>query len=61
MEIYTTWKIDNVEVRNYGGNGYNVYIDGTEIDYFTYYGNNLKDINEVVKEHIEEILFDNLF
>lgn len=58
MEIYKTWKIDNVEVRNYGGSGYNVYIDGTEVDYFTYYGNNPEG---TIKEYIKETLFNQLF
>ena len=58
MEAYKAWRVDNLEIRNYGGNGFNVYLDGVEIDYFTYYGNSTE---EVIKEYIKEFEFNNLF
>ena len=58
MENYKAWQVDNLQIRNYGGNGYNVYFDGSEIDYFTYYGNNPE---QIIKEYIKDFEFNNLF
>jgi alpha-glucosidase (family GH31 glycosyl hydrolase) len=57
METYKAWRVDNLEIRNYGGNGFNVYLDGGEIDYFTYYGNSTE---EVIKEYIKKFEFNNI-
>ena len=55
LQNYTAWRIDNVEVRNYGGDGYNVYMDDVEIDYFTLYSKEPQVINEVISEHVKEL------
>ena len=61
METYRAWRVDNIEIRNYGGNGYNVYIDGSEIDYFTLYDTNENVIAERIKERVKEVQFNMLF
>jgi len=61
LEKYTAWRYENIEVRNYGSSGYNVYYDGTEIDYFTISMFSDCNIEEIISEHINEILFNNLF
>jgi hypothetical protein len=58
MENYKAWRVDSLEVRNYGGNGYKVYSGGSEIDCFTYYGNNPE---EAIQEYITDFKFNNLF
>ena len=55
LENYTAWRIDNVEVRNYGGDGYKVYLDDVQIDYFTLYSKEPQVINEVISQHIKEL------
>lgn len=49
IEKYTSWNLNEFEVRNYGGSGYNVYVDNQEVDYFTYYGTNP---DRIVNEHL---------
>ena len=52
---YTVWKIGNVEVHNYGGDGYNVYLDDVKIDYFTLYSKESKVVNALISKRIKEL------
>jgi len=61
LKKYICWQFDEITVRNYGGNMYNVFIDDSEVDVFTLYSKDEKTIEKTIKEYIKETLFNQLF
>jgi hypothetical protein len=61
MTNYKTFEIESTsglfQIRNYGGNTYNVFLEGKEIDAFTYYGDK-KNEEFICQDYVQDFEAD---